>query len=243
MVDPPQVKVAESSTSQASSVLPLPVANMLLGREKQSYSIYRFLLTRLEDGREIKFEARYSDLREWYQGLKERKVISDDRITRKGVPIPFPGKHLLRTFQVVAPAALGSGASPKMSTADASSEVPDLSNIDIGGDPPAYEEPDDYGATFDNDFSAEALSAKRRWELEVWLDSLLLAYPRLLKEPENVAFLTKHKTSAALGSGPRMPAPAPEVVPSAAAVVETFRLFLHRQLSTFPCTLAPLLRF
>jgi len=43
---------------RSSSFLPLPLANALSPKRKESYSAYRFRITRLDDGREIKFEVR-----------------------------------------------------------------------------------------------------------------------------------------------------------------------------------------
>lgn len=49
--------------------------------------MYRFALVRLDDGKEVHFAARYSELRQWFMDLKSRGEISERK-----VGLPFPAK-------------------------------------------------------------------------------------------------------------------------------------------------------
>jgi hypothetical protein len=52
-----------NTSASSSSWVPLPLSNLLARATEQSYSAYRFKMTRLADGREIKFEVRSQRLR------------------------------------------------------------------------------------------------------------------------------------------------------------------------------------
>ena len=49
---------SQDASGEGSGFLPLSLSNLLASATSQSFSAYRFKMTRLADGREIKFEVR-----------------------------------------------------------------------------------------------------------------------------------------------------------------------------------------
>jgi hypothetical protein len=61
------------------------VLGRTLGRP---FAVYHFAVVRVADLKELHFAARYSELRSWYQDLKQRGAVSDEV-----VGVAFPAKH------------------------------------------------------------------------------------------------------------------------------------------------------